>query len=57
MIVHRGQTASVLPSEDVIEPWIQFNVVLVNVVVEVLGAEHFCNSHQLRDRQNNSTIK
>lgn len=42
---------STLPSQDVVEPWIQFNVVLVNVVVQVLCAEYFCNSHKLQVRK------
>lgn len=36
------------PSENVVKPWIQFNVVLVNVVVQVLRAQYFCNPDELR---------
>lgn len=36
-----------LPSQDVVEPWIQLNVVFVNVVIQVLSAQNFGNPHQL----------
>lgn len=35
------------PSQNVVKPWIQFNVVLVNVVIQILCAKYFCNPHKL----------
>lgn len=39
------------PSENVVKSWIQFNVVLVNVVIKILRAQNFCNSDKLQDKQ------
>lgn len=39
------------PSQDVIEPRVQLDVVLVDVVVEVFSSQNLGYSHQLREKQ------
>lgn len=47
----RTSSYDLLPSQNVIEPWIQLNVVLVNVVIQVFCAKYFCNSHKLQNKK------
>lgn len=45
------------PAKDVVEARIQLNVIFVNVVIEVLCAQHLGNSHQLRrNRATHGTV-
>lgn len=37
-----------LPSQNVIEPWVQLDVVLVNVVIQVFCTQNLCNAHKLQ---------
>lgn len=43
----RGRKTEAVPSQDVIEAWVQLDVVLVDVVVQVLCAQNLCNAHEL----------
>lgn len=42
-----GRKTEAVPSQDVIEAWVQLDVVLVDVVVQVLRAQNLCNAHEL----------
>lgn len=40
------------PAQDVIETWIQFNVVFVNVVIQIFCSQHLGYPHQLGTNRN-----
>lgn len=46
-LTERGCKTEAVPSQDVIEAWVQLDVVLVDVVVQVLCAQNLCNAHEL----------
>lgn len=45
--MHKQITHLNVPSQNVVEPWVELNVVFVDVVVEVLCAQDFGNPYKL----------